>query len=209
MSALEGLHFPWRGARCHQRGGRDPVGFRAQQARLSGLPPPAGSREASGELCDSSEPRFSGPRSGASVDIHITHPAPGLPTRPCHRCVWSTRMSDALRASGVFHGGLARWRHCTRRGRPCAAESQRPCARRAAVGPPSVSGTTRACSVFVFCVSGAAQVAGDGQVHYTPLSGFRCLWGYHLVGLVWTSEFVLACQQMTVAGAVVACYFNR
>ena len=63
--------------------------------------------------------------------------------------------------------------------------------------------------MFVFYTSGAAQVTGGGQVEYTPLLGIRCMWGYHLVGLVWTSEFILACQQMTVAGAVVACYFNR
>ncbi|XP_036907269.1 choline transporter-like protein 3 isoform X2 [Sturnira hondurensis] len=56
---------------------------------------------------------------------------------------------------------------------------------------------------------GAAQVTGSGQVEYTPLPGIRCLWGYHLVGLVWTSEVILSCQQMTVAGAVAAWYFNR
>ncbi|XP_054420665.1 choline transporter-like protein 3 isoform X1 [Pteronotus mesoamericanus] len=57
--------------------------------------------------------------------------------------------------------------------------------------------------------AGAARVTGAGHVEYTPLSGIRYLWGYHLVGLVWTSEFILACQRMTVAGAVVACYFTR
>ncbi|KAM5294661.1 choline transporter-like protein 3 isoform 2-T2 [Glossophaga mutica] len=57
--------------------------------------------------------------------------------------------------------------------------------------------------------AGAAQVAAGGQVEYAPLPGMRCMWGYHLVGLVWTSELVLACQHMAVAGAVVACYFNR
>uniref|UniRef100_A0A3P9DIY1 Choline transporter-like protein n=1 Tax=Maylandia zebra TaxID=106582 RepID=A0A3P9DIY1_9CICH len=31
---------------------------------------------------------------------------------------------------------------------------------------------------------------------------------YHAVGLVWISEFILACQQMTVAGAVVTYYFT-
>ncbi|XP_037008950.2 choline transporter-like protein 3 [Artibeus jamaicensis] len=57
--------------------------------------------------------------------------------------------------------------------------------------------------------AGAARVTGSGRVEYTPLPGVRRLWGYHLLGLVWTSEFILSCQQMTVAGAVVACYFNR
>ncbi|XP_075414716.1 choline transporter-like protein 3 [Tenrec ecaudatus] len=57
--------------------------------------------------------------------------------------------------------------------------------------------------------AGAAQVVEGGQVEYKPLSGIRYMWWYHLLGLIWTSEFILACQQMTVAGAVVACYFNR
>lgn len=34
------------------------------------------------------------------------------------------------------------------------------------------------------------------------------LW-FHLVGLVWVTQFLLACQQMTVAGAVVTYYFSR
>ncbi|CAO2599909.1 Choline transporter-like protein 3 [Lemmus lemmus] len=57
--------------------------------------------------------------------------------------------------------------------------------------------------------AGTAQVMEGGQVEYKPLSGIRFMWWYHLIGLVWTSEFILACQRMTVAGAVTACYFNR
>ncbi|MBZ3884328.1 Choline transporter-like protein 3 [Sciurus carolinensis] len=57
--------------------------------------------------------------------------------------------------------------------------------------------------------AGVAQVIEGGQVEYKPLSGIRYLWWYHLIGLIWTSEFILACQQMTIAGAVVTCYFNR
>ncbi|XP_037682513.1 choline transporter-like protein 3 isoform X2 [Choloepus didactylus] len=57
--------------------------------------------------------------------------------------------------------------------------------------------------------AGTAQVIKGGQVEYKPLSGIRYLWWYHLIGLMWTSEFILACQQMTIAGAVVTCYFNR
>uniref|UniRef100_A0A674N5T5 Choline transporter-like protein n=1 Tax=Takifugu rubripes TaxID=31033 RepID=A0A674N5T5_TAKRU len=37
----------------------------------------------------------------------------------------------------------------------------------------------------------------------------RYLTWYHAVGLVWITEFILACQQMTVAGAVVTYYFTR
>ncbi|XP_059941487.1 choline transporter-like protein 3 isoform X5 [Mesoplodon densirostris] len=57
--------------------------------------------------------------------------------------------------------------------------------------------------------AGAAQVIEGGQVEYKPLSGIRYMWWYHLIALIWTSEFILACQQMTIAGAVVTCYFNR
>lgn len=57
--------------------------------------------------------------------------------------------------------------------------------------------------------AGTAQVMEGGQVEYKPLSGIRYLWWYHLIGLIWTSEFILTCQRMTVAGAMVTCYFNR
>uniref|UniRef100_A0A8C5UZH6 Choline transporter-like protein n=1 Tax=Microcebus murinus TaxID=30608 RepID=A0A8C5UZH6_MICMU len=57
--------------------------------------------------------------------------------------------------------------------------------------------------------AGAAQVIEGGRVEYQPLLDIRCMWWYHLIGLIWTSEFILACQQMTIAGTVVTCYFNR
>ncbi|XP_044528013.1 choline transporter-like protein 3 isoform X1 [Gracilinanus agilis] len=57
--------------------------------------------------------------------------------------------------------------------------------------------------------AGTAQVMTGGRVEYQLLSGIRYMWWYHLIGLIWTSEFILACQQMTIAGAVVTCYFNR
>ncbi|XP_023815286.1 choline transporter-like protein 1 isoform X2 [Oryzias latipes] len=53
------------------------------------------------------------------------------------------------------------------------------------------------------------------QNEETGLTEFRLtgplqyLTWYHAVGLVWISEFILACQQMTVAGAVVTYYFTR
>ncbi|XP_069497372.1 choline transporter-like protein 3 [Ambystoma mexicanum] len=57
--------------------------------------------------------------------------------------------------------------------------------------------------------AGTAQVVSKGQVEYRSLAGIRYMWWYHLVGLVWTSEFILACQQMVIAGTVVTLYFNR
>lgn len=63
--------------------------------------------------------------------------------------------------------------------------------------------------MLVFETLGTAQVTEGGRVDYEPLAGIRLMWWYHLVGLLWTSEFILACQQMTIAGAVVTSYFNR
>uniref|UniRef100_A0A8C7BJ26 Choline transporter-like protein n=1 Tax=Neovison vison TaxID=452646 RepID=A0A8C7BJ26_NEOVI len=57
--------------------------------------------------------------------------------------------------------------------------------------------------------AGAARVIEGGQVEYQPLVGIRYMWWYHLIGLIWTSEFILTCQHMMVAGALVTCYFNR
>ncbi|XP_078074966.1 choline transporter-like protein 3 isoform X2 [Mustelus asterias] len=57
--------------------------------------------------------------------------------------------------------------------------------------------------------AGNAYVIADNQVEYRSLSGIRYMWWYHVIGLIWTSEFLVACQQMTIAGAVVCCYFNR
>ncbi|XP_061489722.1 choline transporter-like protein 3 isoform X2 [Rhineura floridana] len=57
--------------------------------------------------------------------------------------------------------------------------------------------------------AGNAHVISRGQVEYKIRLCIRYMWWYHLVGLIWTSEFILACQQMSVAGAVVTCFFNR
>ncbi|CAM1321355.1 SLC44A1 (predicted) [Pycnogonum litorale] len=40
-------------------------------------------------------------------------------------------------------------------------------------------------------------------------SWVRYMWWFHLLGLIWTSEFILACQQMVIAGAVSYWYFSR
>ncbi|XP_023787799.1 choline transporter-like protein 3 isoform X2 [Cyanistes caeruleus] len=57
--------------------------------------------------------------------------------------------------------------------------------------------------------AGSAQSTSGGQVEYRALSGICYMAWYHFIGLIWTSEFILACQQMVIAGAVVTCYFNR
>ncbi|XP_064927174.1 choline transporter-like protein 3 isoform X8 [Columba livia] len=64
-------------------------------------------------------------------------------------------------------------------------------------------------ALVVFGLLCTAQTTPGGQVEYRALSGISYMAWYHFVGLIWTSEFILACQQMTIAGAVVTCYFNR
>uniref|UniRef100_A0A8U7NI98 Choline transporter-like protein n=1 Tax=Corvus moneduloides TaxID=1196302 RepID=A0A8U7NI98_CORMO len=49
----------------------------------------------------------------------------------------------------------------------------------------------------------------EGFVEFQMAGPLKYMWWYHIVGLIWISEFILACQQMTVAGAVVTYYFTR
>ncbi|XP_006007447.1 choline transporter-like protein 1 isoform X1 [Latimeria chalumnae] len=49
----------------------------------------------------------------------------------------------------------------------------------------------------------------NGFVQFKMMGPLQYMWWYHLVGLIWISEFILACQQMTIAGAVVTYYFTR
>uniref|UniRef100_A0A669DCY5 Choline transporter-like protein n=1 Tax=Oreochromis niloticus TaxID=8128 RepID=A0A669DCY5_ORENI len=48
-----------------------------------------------------------------------------------------------------------------------------------------------------------------GVVGYEMPGPLQFLVWYHVVGLIWISEFILAFQQMTIAGAVVTYYFTR
>lgn len=49
----------------------------------------------------------------------------------------------------------------------------------------------------------------QGFVEFKINGPLQYMWWYHVVGLIWISEFILACQQMTIAGAVVTYYFTR
>ncbi|XP_036594018.1 choline transporter-like protein 1 isoform X2 [Trichosurus vulpecula] len=55
---------------------------------------------------------------------------------------------------------------------------------------------------------GSAVPKGE-FVEFEVSGPLQYMWWYHMVGLIWISEFILACQQMTVAGAVVTYYFTR
>jgi solute carrier family 44 protein 1 (choline transporter-like protein) len=37
----------------------------------------------------------------------------------------------------------------------------------------------------------------------------KFMWFYHIIGLIWISEFIIACQELVVSGSVVKWYFKR
>ena len=58
--------------------------------------------------------------------------------------------------------------------------------------------------------------AGDAQINkitgfvqYIPDSFLFWMRFYHLFGLLWIAQFVIACQHMIIAGAVAGWYFSR
>ena len=55
------------------------------------------------------------------------------------------------------------------------------------------------------------QTTEDGfnGVTYEEDTKLKVFWWYHFVGLIWTSEFILACQQMVISGSVALWYFTR
>lgn len=46
-------------------------------------------------------------------------------------------------------------------------------------------------------------------VSFSQGSWVQYMWWYHIIALIWTSEFILGCQQMVIAGAVATWYFSR
>lgn len=62
---------------------------------------------------------------------------------------------------------------------------------------------------FLDLFLGSAVLNDQGLVEFKISGPLQYMWWYHVVGLIWISEFILACQQMTVAGAVVTYYFTR
>ncbi|XP_030643907.1 choline transporter-like protein 1 [Chanos chanos] len=55
----------------------------------------------------------------------------------------------------------------------------------------------------------AVKNSETGLVEFQMSGPLQYMVWYHAVGLIWISEFILACQQMTIAGAVVSYYFTR
>ncbi|XP_015227012.1 PREDICTED: choline transporter-like protein 1 isoform X3 [Cyprinodon variegatus] len=63
--------------------------------------------------------------------------------------------------------------------------------------------------LFLGTTGNPEQNEETGLTEFRLTGSLQYLTWYHAVGLVWISEFILACQQMTVAGAVVTYYFTR
>ncbi|XP_029957183.1 choline transporter-like protein 1 isoform X1 [Salarias fasciatus] len=63
--------------------------------------------------------------------------------------------------------------------------------------------------LFLGTTGNPTQNEETGLTEFRLTGPLQYLTWYHAVGLVWISEFILACQQMTVAGAVVTYYFTR
>ncbi|XP_038856005.1 choline transporter-like protein 1 isoform X1 [Salvelinus namaycush] len=63
--------------------------------------------------------------------------------------------------------------------------------------------------LFLGTAGSPVQSEEAGLVEYRISGPLQYMVWYHAVGLIWISQFILACQQMTVAGAVVTYYFTR
>lgn len=66
-------------------------------------------------------------------------------------------------------------------------------------------------AVLLFLGTSGSPVKNNSTdvVEYKMQGPLQYMVWYHLVGLIWISEFILAFQQMTIAGAVVTYYFTR
>uniref|UniRef100_A0A8C7MNT4 Choline transporter-like protein n=1 Tax=Oncorhynchus kisutch TaxID=8019 RepID=A0A8C7MNT4_ONCKI len=63
--------------------------------------------------------------------------------------------------------------------------------------------------LFLGTTGNPVQNEETGLTEFRLTGTLQYMTWYHAVGLIWISEFILACQQMTVAGAVVTYYYTR
>lgn len=64
-------------------------------------------------------------------------------------------------------------------------------------------------TVFQKCIRKLFDWTGYVMILAVISVYFRCMWWYHIIGGIWTVEFILACQQMIVAGSITIWYFSR
>lgn len=53
------------------------------------------------------------------------------------------------------------------------------------------------------------DVAGWTLIEYSDETWVKYMWFIYIFGLIWCSEFILACQQMVIASSVATWYFSR
>jgi len=46
-------------------------------------------------------------------------------------------------------------------------------------------------------------------VEFKDATWVRYMWWVYIIGLIWSSEFILACQHMIISGAVAKWYFTK
>eukprot|EP00054_Salpingoeca_dolichothecata_P026510 m.189895 g.189895 ORF g.189895 m.189895 type:complete len:667 (+) comp25677_c0_seq7:74-2074(+) len=66
--------------------------------------------------------------------------------------------------------------------------------------------------VFVYvylATSGFYELDNRSHADYTQDGDYTKMWWYHLFGLFWSSQFILACEQVVLAGAFATFYFTR
>ncbi|XP_008325032.1 choline transporter-like protein 1 isoform X2 [Cynoglossus semilaevis] len=63
--------------------------------------------------------------------------------------------------------------------------------------------------LFLGTTGEPVQNPDTGITEFRLIGPLQYLTWFHAVGLIWITEFILACQHMTVAGAVVTYYFTR
>lgn len=51
--------------------------------------------------------------------------------------------------------------------------------------------------------------AGLNAVEFKDATWVRYMWWMYIIGLIWSSEFILACQHMIISGAVAKWYFTK
>ncbi|BFZ16524.1 hypothetical protein BsWGS_19563 [Bradybaena similaris] len=59
------------------------------------------------------------------------------------------------------------------------------------------------------CTAETPSVTELGFVVFKEHETVSYFWWYHLVGLIWVSEFIIACQSFVISGAVARWYFTR
>lgn len=66
-------------------------------------------------------------------------------------------------------------------------------------------------AVFMYLSTSSTpyMIEGSDFVHYRYTGYYDQMWWYHLFGLFWTSEFILACEELVIAGCVATWYFTR